>query len=299
MDHSYVIATGITFYFPHVCYFFSPFFVHTLFLCFSFFSTGGFGLRAMASYASRIRELLAIRKDKNSYSHFLTDEEAENAKELADRLTHAADISFFREFGGAKPKPNPDDKKKKEEEEENEDDFKKDDKNTKKRDFMAPFRRHWDDVQAMKPGEYRVWDCGWFTVAGGHAVVLVLQRGSGDDSNTGSVTLCNTGQGVENHPSSVANFYPKNKYRTALHIGPIPWWKICDDSMIYTFLRSFIPLNYRLNDGSNGPPSMYQTSLPYLVGGPVEPVIQANEEKGLHGDWETIQRSGTCYFGLR
>lgn len=92
-----------------------------------------------------------------------------------------------------------------------------------------------------------VWDCGWLTPpSGGHAIAVVIARDT--DGDTGSVTICNSGDGLGYHPASVAD-YPKTKHRTALHLRGIAWWRLEDDSFVYTLLRPFIS---RLVDRTNG-----------------------------------------------
>lgn len=107
------------------------------------------------------------------------------------------------------------------------------------RDRVAPFQRHYDALRSLAPGGFCVWDAGWLIPGGeGHAIVVVIGRDV--DGTTGTLTVCNSGAGVQYHPVSVAA-HPKTKYRTALHLGKIPWWRIDDDGFVYELLRPYVP----------------------------------------------------------
>jgi hypothetical protein len=107
--------------------------------------------------------------------------------------------------------------------------------------------------------------------------------------------VCNSGSGLGYHPVSVAA-YPKTKHRTALHLARIPWWRIEDDAFVYGILR---PFTRELMDRTNEDPAtaLYGLILPQLLpGGDWEAALVHSDEAGLHGDWETPQRAGTCYM---
>ena len=158
------------------------------------------------------------------------------------------------------------------------------------------FSRHWEDLRALPPGGCTLWDYGWQ----GHAIGLVIERGGGS-GDTASLTVCNSGSGIQRHPSTVS-FYPKYKYRTALHLPDLPWHKLCSDSTAYLLLA---PMVRELHSGSEPGAtadggkdfSLYEVALPHLVPeGAVEAAVQAAEARGLHGEWETPQVSGMCYL---
>ena len=158
------------------------------------------------------------------------------------------------------------------------------------------FARHWEDLSGLAPGEYTLWDHGWH----GHAICLVIARDAGLGA-TGSLTVCNSGAGIHQyHPSSAA-FYPTTKYRTAMHLGGIPWHKLCSDATAYLLLAPMVR-ELHSPDASSTPDggkhwSLYEAALPHLAPeGAVEAAIQRSEQEGLHGEWETPQRSGMCYL---
>jgi hypothetical protein len=134
----------------------------------------------------------------------------------------------------------------------------------------------------------------------GHAICLVIARDAGLGA-TGSLTVCNSGAGIHQYHPSSASFYPTTKYRTAMHLGGIPWHKLCSDATAYLLLAPMVR-ELHTPDESSTPDrgkhwSLYEAALPHLAPeGAVEAAIQRSEQEGLHGEWETPQRSGMCYL---
>ena len=166
---------------------------------------GGLGSCGMAAYGRRLASAAArlFPDAPGALSQVV---------ELAARLAAGAALSVVRDRGAAAAAP---------------------------ADPVAPFQRHYDALRALAPGGYAVLDAGWLIPgASGHAIVIIIGRDA--DCVTGSLTVCNSGDGVEFHPVSVAA-HPKTKYRTALHLGGIPWWRLDDDGFVYELLRPYVP----------------------------------------------------------
>lgn len=140
--------------------------------------------------------------------------------------------------------------------------------------MAAAVKRQMDVLRGLAPGDFALIDCGWVSKAGGHAIMMAIERLADDagapdaaaasaagapaaatagvaaaedgaaqaaaalpaDLGTFTVTLCNTGAGVDHHPSSQHD-YPKTKYRTALHLGRVPGWKLVDEYFIFNVVR--------------------------------------------------------------
>jgi hypothetical protein len=141
--------------------------------------------------------------------------------------------------------------------------------------MAAAVKRQLDALRGLAPGDFALIDCGWVSKSGGHAIMMAIERladdagavdaaasaaaataaataagvAAGDaaqapvaatalpaDLGTFTVTLCNTGAGVDHHPSSQHD-YPKTKYRTALHLGRVPGWKLVDEYFIFNVVR--------------------------------------------------------------
>lgn len=195
---------------------------------------GGLGVCAMVAYARRLDA--AARQLFREEPALLAQ-----ATELAARLATGGAISVMHGAPADAPRAN----RLREEE-----------------DPVAPFRRHYEALRGLAPGDYTVWDAGWLTPpSGGHAIAIVIARDAGS-GETGSLTVCNSGDGLGYHPASVAD-YPKTKYRCALHLAGIPWWRLEDDGFVYTLLRPFVS---RLVDRTNGaaPASFYGALLPQV-----------------------------------
>lgn len=191
---------------------------------------GGLGPCAMAAYARRLDA--AARR-------LCSGEAAAQVAELADRIAAGGAMSVLH--GDRSESAAPQDE-----------------------DVVAPFRRHYDALRHLAPGDYCVWDCGWVTPpSGGHAITVVVARDAGS-GETGSLTVCNSGAGIDYHPASVAD-YPKTKHRTALHLGGIPWWRLDDDAFVWSLLR---PCVASLADRTNGAAAeaLYGALLPQVSG---------------------------------
>jgi hypothetical protein len=61
-----------------------------------------------------------------------------------------------------------------------------------------------DRIRALAPDEIAIVPGGWSSVPAGHAILFIVQRvhASGDvTSPQYTFTVCNTGQGIDHHPS--------------------------------------------------------------------------------------------------
>jgi hypothetical protein len=116
------------------------------------------------------------------------------------------------------------------------------------------------ELSSLAPGERLAWGGGWMDKGGGHALMFAAERSAVDSADAGgsfSLVVCNTGEGVEYHPSKEE--YPKTKSRTAIRIGDIPRDAFLDQGVWYTFFK----INCFAED-DHGPEMMYEVILPHL-----------------------------------
>jgi hypothetical protein len=62
-----------------------------------------------------------------------------------------------------------------------------------------------DKIRALAPGEILIVPGGWSSLPSGHAILFIVQRvlASEDASSPQfTFTACNTGQGIDRHPSA-------------------------------------------------------------------------------------------------
>jgi hypothetical protein len=154
--------------------------------------------------------------------------------------------------------------------------------------------------------------------------MLVLQR---QDESTFVVTVCNSGDGLQYHPSrSDAETFPKRKQRTAMHCGSVARRHLLDTATLFLLLRLNVPqvrsvprahalqrFAAAYSDASDffccpfcclpaqeghGPQLFYEAVLPHLLGGiaAAAVVLADPASTAKHGDWDTPQRAGTCYY---
>ena len=95
-------------------------------------------------------------------------------------------------------------------------------------DFGGFLGRFMARVRALGPGQRLVFGGGWMTGSGGHAILHVLDRSQ--DGQSFGFTVCNTGQGVSNHPMSWES-YPKKKARTTIYLPGITPSRVMDDAV--------------------------------------------------------------------
>lgn len=183
-------------------------------------------------------------------------------------------------------------------------------------------RWYQQQLLAMRDGDTWVVPGGWRRSGGGHALLYIYQR----HARRFSLVVCNTGGGVQYHPSTVQH-YPKQKHRTALYIGDIPVSRITNSSFLYMLLKlqlvrrvvvvaavaavvvlhiaaclvsphaCAMPTSFLISQTrkeENCFDMVYEVLLPYLAGMPLAAAIA--RDAGKHGDFETIQRSGTCFL---
>ena len=127
---------------------------------------------------------------------------------------------------------------------------------------------------------------GWGDRTGGHAIFYLWER-TGED--TFAFIVCNTGQGVGNHPSTQRAF-PKSKSRTAMRLEGIKRERLVNQDFLYilTQLQS-------TRKESNTPAVFYEVLLPYLCDGPITAAVARCPEE-LQGDFASLQKAGTCYY---
>ena len=145
-------------------------------------------------------------------------------------------------------------------------------------------------VKALAPSERLVFGGGWMTGNGGHAIMHILER-SADGASFG-FAVCNTGQGVSNHPMTWTD-YPKKKAKTVIYLANVKPDRVFDEATWYMLWKQRVSA-----DKSHGAPMLYEVILPHLVGddASVTNAIKAGEAMGRGCEWETVQRAGTCYF---
>lgn len=102
------------------------------------------------------------------------------------------------------------------------------------------------------------------------------------------VTLRCAGQGIGYHESRKE--YPKTKFRLAQRLNNIPLDRLLNDDFLYLLAQ----LKVCWGNPGNGPHSIYEVLLPYLVGGSLKDAMRAVEDDE-HGDFWSPQRAGTCY----
>ena len=144
-----------------------------------------------------------------------------------------------------------------------------------------------------------------------------------DDENSFAFTVVNTGEGNELHPVFRSD-YPKEKRRAAIRIGNITRSHILQEAFWYLlFKMRFYPSSV------HGPEMLYEVLLPYIANAEdvyakpgsgkmsfippragqdsdddetsaydltFAPNLDQQIRAGKCGDFETTQRSGTCFF---
>ena len=109
-------------------------------------------------------------------------------------------------------------------------------------------------IQGLAIGELWITPAGWTTNSSSHCVLMVIQR----RYNSWTFALCNTGDGLEYHPSRATLCPPKIKRNIAYVISGIHLDKLVDSSFWY--------MVYRLHayvDKSNGAKHLYEIPVSY------------------------------------
>ena len=156
-------------------------------------------------------------------------------------------------------------------------------------------------------GDYVILPGGWTRKDGGHAVmhILILTKvascGAAEgrslalaalDGRTFTFVTCNSGDGLNFHPSSPVNndCEVKKTYRTGLAVPDVPAWRLQDPSFLFALLK----LQVR-PEKSNKPECFYEVLLPYLAGDSPGEAFQKAAKAGLHGEYESPQKAGFCF----
>lgn len=149
--------------------------------------------------------------------------------------------------------------------------------------FMSRFSA---DVRALAPGDFLLRPGGWRRRNGGHVIIFVILRHAGD---TFSLAVCNTGGGTQYHPASSAAYPKGSKVRAALNIPDIPLTRLTSPAFLYMLAKMEL-----VRREENSAESLYEVLLPYLAGGPLRDATR--EPLAKHGQFESVQRAGTCFF---
>ena len=132
--------------------------------------------------------------------------------------------------------------------------------------------------------------------------MYIIER---DSENEYGFTVVNTGEGAEYHPVYLGD-YPKQKKRSAIRIGKIPAERIFDESFWYLCFK----MRYECSS-VHCPELLYDVLLPFLANEAQTYDAILSEKatsytfaqnlddeirKDRCGDFETTQRSGTCFL---
>jgi len=137
----------------------------------------------------------------------------------------------------------------------------------------------------MKVGDIEVIAGGWVGSMGGHAIMYIVERTA---SSMCTFTVCNTGDGIEAHPSISDQFPGTPRVRTAVSIENVKIDRVTDPALLYMLLQ----LKAEPKD-ANHKKAFYAVILPFIVGGPIKEAIR---DSSKNGPYRTPQRSGTCYY---
>ena len=159
--------------------------------------------------------------------------------------------------------------------------------------FLTKWMDRVDTILAGAAGECVLLPGGWCTNNGGHAIMHALERADrplGDGGEFIVVTL-NTGQGVGHHPGS-SKWFPKEKRRTAIRLLADAE-RIVDPGVWFVLWQQM-----REWKAVHGPSVLYESLLPHLAGDvQLQDALRAAEASGVRqGEWETPQKTGTCYY---
>ena len=221
-------------------------------------------------------------KEKAECLTLISSEEYQKILNICDDFEAAAEINDAKILG----KPNPGDSAtRKSHTPEYADEFEAPEKPlTALSEFLGKFLHQLKD---LSPGQRLVIPGGWAHDKGGHAVVYVIERA---DDMSYAMVVCNTGSGVDYHPSQMlGDTYPKTKRCTAMKVANIPQSRIVDEAVWFLFFKMKV-----MADKSHGPSMLYEVLLPQLagdVGAFLEP-----STIDTSGHFESVQRSGTCFM---
>eukprot|EP00466_Bigelowiella_natans_P015194 jgi/Bigna1/85176/estExt_fgenesh1_pg.C_20373 len=150
-------------------------------------------------------------------------------------------------------------------------------------DFVKKFQRR---LTEMKDGQRLAVTGGWSDKGGGHAIMHVVWK----TKDSYDFSVINTGQGVEYHPAT-NKWFPKKKHKVAITIKGIKAERFLDPAIWFLFWK--LRLTHKKENDSE---QMYEVLLPHLANGPLAQAVEAADKDDLCGEYETIQRSGTCYY---
>ena len=155
-------------------------------------------------------------------------------------------------------------------------------------EFVDQLEKLLIQLKDLKKGQCKVIFGGWSYATKGHSIVYIVEK---EESGKYAFVVCNTGRGTEFHPSSNAN-YPKEKKAVALRIGDIPAHRMLDEWLWYLIMK----IKLTKHD-THLPDQLYQVILPHLMGNALgDPFVKKQMSEKKCGNYETLQRSGTCFF---
>ncbi|KNC47257.1 uncharacterized protein AMSG_03687 [Thecamonas trahens ATCC 50062] len=151
-------------------------------------------------------------------------------------------------------------------------------------------------IRAIPVGGILVMGGGWMGKASGHALLYVLER-EADDAY--AFVACNTGEGIQYHPSLAGDDLLSRKRKTALRIPGIPAADFLDPAFWYMIWKLRVT-----NKEENSAAVFYEVLLAHLAAASVlDPaantvsgIVAADAGGASSGDFDAVQLSGTCYY---
>lgn len=101
-------------------------------------------------------------------------------------------------------------------------------------------------------------------------------------------TVCNTGDGIEAHPSANDQYPDPARVRTAVSLEQVEMARVSDPATLFMLFQLQATAK-----NSHHKYAFYGVILPYIAGGPVGEAIESSSK---NGPFRTPQRSGTCYY---
>lgn len=143
-----------------------------------------------------------------------------------------------------------------------------------------------EQAKKLPVGDLMVWPGGWSKPGGGHAIMYVIEK---TNKNTISWITCNTGEGIQHHPTTM-KFFPKQKRKLAIRIDNIPIERLANQAYLYLLFRM-----QKFEHKDHGDGLYYNVVLPFLIG-KSRALSAAWNHDDQYGQWETPQKAGTCFF---
>ena len=159
-------------------------------------------------------------------------------------------------------------------------------------DRFVNFLERWHErLDNMQPGQTTILPGGWHGTVAGHALMHIIECHADPSSPQGkafSFVVCNTGAGLQWHPSTVKE-YPKIKYRTSLRFENIPYSRMVDAGYWLMFFRLQV-----VSSDDHCEDLLYEVILPHIAGTSVGAAAACVVDD--RSEYRTPQRAGNCYF---